>query len=187
MLKKKAGIVLVIVLAALVILPIAIYGTNVDVAQVSLGLSVSSPLATASLSDIDSKQAPVFNVGLTDVDVDVTTMNPYEYMLARNTGRTQVSGDDDQEGAIVEITITFNLTTPANTSLVFVLTPGSLRGTGAKEVMTLLGPEDGLTTGGEFHLTITIAVKVTPPGFDNPVVDLTLEPVSRTFTVPQSG
>jgi len=182
--KTKAGIILVVIVAALALTPIAIYGTEVDVAQVSFDLSVDSPLSTASLSDLESLQIPSFTAGLSNVEIDVSSMNPYEYILIRNTARTQVSGEANEGEAIVEITITFNLTTPSNTNVVFVLTPGSDQGTGDRNIVTLLGPEDGITTDGEFHLKITITVRITPPGFDEPVVDIVLDPVDMTFTIP---
>ncbi len=184
--KTKAGIIVIVILAGLALVPIALYGTEVEVAYVSFGLSVDSPLSTTGFSGLDMLQIPAFTAGLSNVEVDVDTMNPYEYMLARNTNRTQVSGADTTGVAFVEISITFNLTTPSNQSLVFVLTPGSGQGTGDRNIVTLLGPEDGLTISGTFHLSITITVKVTPPGFDEPVVDLTLEPVNRTFTIPNN-
>lgn len=182
--KTKAGIILVVIVAALALTPIAIYGTEVEVAQVSFDLSVDSPLSTASLSDLESLQIPSFIAGLSNVEIDVSSMNPYEYILTRNTARIQVSGEANEGDAIVEITITFNLTTPSNTNVVFVLTPGSDQGTGDRNIVTLLGPEDGITTEGEFHLKITITVRITPPGFDAPVVDITLDPVDMTFTIP---
>ncbi|TFG29349.1 hypothetical protein EU527_15985 [Candidatus Thorarchaeota archaeon] len=183
--KSKNGvIIIVIIVGALALAPIALYGTQVDVAQVSFDLSVDSPLSAASLADVESLQIPTFNVGMTNARVDISSMTPYEYFLARNTARTQIVGEEGASQAIVEITITFNLTTPSNNSLIFVLTPGSNLGTGESNIETLLGPEDGITTGGVFYLTITISVKVTPLGFDTPVVDLELSPVILNFTVP---
>jgi len=187
--KKISGIILVVIVAALALAPIAIYGTEVDVAQVSFDLSVESSLPTASLADLDSLQIPpVFIAGLSNVSIDVSSMNPYEYALARNTARTQVVGEEDGgNGALVEITITFNLTTPDGESLIFELTPGRSLSTGDSNVAILLGPEDGISTTGEFHLSITITIVVTPPGFDTPVVDISLDPVNMTFTVPTEG
>ena len=185
--KTKGGIILVFLVAALALTPIAIYGTEVDVAQISFDLSVDNPLSTASLADLDSLQIPSFIAGLSNVQIDVSSMNPYEYALARNTARTQVSSEEDGSGALVEITITFNLTTPSGDSLIFVLTPGSNMEAGDSSIVTLLGPEDGISLEGEFHLRITITVVVTPPGFDETVVDITLDPVDLTFTVPTEG
>ena len=184
--KTKGGIILVFLVAALALTPIAIYGTEVDVAQISFDLSVDNPLSTASLADLDSLQIPSFIAGLSNVQIDVSSMNPYEYALARNTARTQVSSEEDGSGALVEITITFNLTTPSGDSLIFELTPGSI-GTGDTSFVTLLGPEDGISLEGDFHLRITITVVVTPPGFNEPVVDISLDPVDLTFTVPTEG
>ena len=185
--RTKAGIVLIVIVSVLVLTPIVLYGTEVDVAQLSFDLSVDSPLPTASLSDLQPLQIPIFTAGLSNVKIDVSSMNPYDYMIARNTARTQVSDDGSDGEGLVEITITFNLTTPSNNSLVFSLTPGTDQGTGPRNIVTLLGPEDGLTTEGEFRLTITITVKVTPPGFSEPVVDILLDPVDLVFTVPNDS
>jgi len=185
--KTKGGIILVVIVAALVLTPIAIYGTEVDVAQVNFDLSVDSTPTAVALSDLETLQLPIFTAGLSNVQIDVSSMNPYEYALARNTARTQVSSEEDVNGALVEITITFNLTTPSDNSLIFVLTPLSGQGTGDRNIAILLGPEDGISIEGEFHLRITITIVVTPPGFDNPLVDITLDPVDLTFTVPTGG
>ncbi len=181
--KAKAGTILIVIIAAIALVPIALYGTQVDVATVSLGLSVGGPLVSASSTGVNVLQIPSFTAGLSNAQVEVSSMNPYEYMAARNTARTQVVNEGDEGDTFVEITITFNLTTPSNNSLVFVLTPGRDQGTGDRTIQVLLGPEDGLTSEGEFYLSITITVKVTPPGFDQSVVDITLDPVNLMFSV----
>ncbi|TXT57844.1 MAG: hypothetical protein BAJATHORv1_10552 [Candidatus Thorarchaeota archaeon] len=183
--KAKAGIVLIVIIGALALVPVALYGTEVNVAKVNIGLNIGGTTAV-SLSEFGVLQIPSFTAGMSGVQIDVESMNPYSYMIERNTARTQVDSPDSSSAALVEISIFFNLTTPSNNSITFTLTPGS-QGTGEHEVTTLLGPEEGLDAGGEFHLTITITIRVTPPGFDEPVVDLNLSPVNRTFTVPTSG
>ncbi len=181
--RKKAGIIIVII-AALALIPIVMYGIEVDVAEVSFSLSVGSSLPAASLLSLEPSQIPSFIAGITDVNVDVQSMNPYQYMIARNTARTQMTSEGASGQDIVEITIVFELRTPANTTLSFTITPGSDQGTGTRNFVTLLGPEDGINLTGEFHLSITINIKITPPGFDNPIVNLDLEPVSLNFVVP---
>ncbi|MBD3405339.1 MAG: hypothetical protein GF411_04270 [Candidatus Lokiarchaeota archaeon] len=183
--KAKAGIVLIVIVGALALVPIALYGTEVNVAKVNMGLNIGGTTAM-TVSDVGVLQIPTFTAGLSSVEINVEKMNPYSYMIERNTARTQVSSEDSSDQALVEISIFFNLTTPSNNSITFTLNPGS-QGTGEHEVSTLVGPEEGLATAGEFHLTITITIRVTPPGFDEPVVDLNLNPVNRTFTVPAAG
>lgn len=181
---KKKAIVVILVIASLALIPIAMYGTEVDVAEVSFSLSVGNSLPASSSLSLNPSQIPSFVAGISNVDVNVKSMNPYQYLIERNTARTQMTSEDASGQEFVEITIVFELITPANTSLTFTITPGSDQGTGTRNIVTILGPEDGITTTGTFHLSITINIKVTPPRFDNPVVDLNLEPVSLDFVVP---
>jgi len=181
--RKTVGVVVVIIVAAAAIAPIAMYGLKVDVATVSMGLNVSSGPLTA-LGKTPA-QIPDFGVGLTQVQINVESMNAYQYMLSGVTGRTEVEEETPDDGAVVDITITITLQTPSNETIQISLTPGNAEGTGEKIVETTLGPDEGVATSGEFHLSIVIMIKITPPGFDEPVVDLDLEPVNRTFTIPE--
>lgn len=180
--KRTAGAVVIVIIAAAAIAPIAIYGLEVEVATVSMGMNVSSgPLASLGLVP---SQVPDFGGGLTEVQINVHTMNSYEYVMSGVAGRTEVSEEDTEDGAIVDITIIFTLRTPSNQTIEITLEPGNAEGAGQKIVETILGPDEGINTSGEFHLSIVIMIEITPPGFDEPVVDLDLEPVNRTFTVP---
>jgi len=180
--RKKAAIIAIILVAAVALAPLALFGPFVSVATVDLALTVSS--APATKQNLQVVQPFSFDVSLDHATVNVGTMTAYHYLATRLTGTIHTAEDGNPAGAIVQITITLNLTTPTNHSLVFTLNPVTGHGVGSKRVQIMLGPEEGLREHGEFHLTITIHVMVTPPGFSEPVVDLTLEPVNRTFTVP---
>ncbi|MGV9102848.1 MAG: hypothetical protein ACOC3C_01870 [Candidatus Thorarchaeota archaeon] len=182
--RKTAGVIVIVIIAAAAIAPIAIYGLEVDVASVSMGLNVGSG-SLGSLG-VDSAQVPNFDVGLSQVEVDVGSMNSYQYVITGVTGRTEVNEENAEDGAIVDISIIFTLQTPSNHTIEITLEPGNAEGTGEKIVKTTLGPDEGIETSGEFHLSIVIMIKITPPGFDEPVLDLDLEPVNRTFTIPNN-
>jgi hypothetical protein len=114
----------------------------------------------------------------------VTSVNAYQHLANRLTGITTLTEPSNPAEAFVTIVITFNLTTPSNQSLIFTMNPITGSGVGEKQLRTQLGPEEGIRESGEFHLTITITVSITPPGFTDPVVDLNLGPITRSFTVP---
>ncbi len=182
---RKKSIACVLVLIALVALtPLLIYGPMVTVASVNLGISITtSPLSSKS-NDNYLVQPPIYGVALDYSMVDITALNGYQYLATRITGVTSLSGDFDPAGAIVEITMTFDLTTPSGQSFVFTLNPISGQGVGEKHIQVILGPESGISELGEFHLSITITVVVTPPGFTDPVLNLDLAPVDLTFDIP---
>jgi hypothetical protein len=180
---KKAVSVIVIIVGAIALAPIAMYGLEVQVANVSMTLGISS---IASSSKFNTAQAPSFDVGLQQVQIDVSSQSSYEYALSRITGRTETSESDSNTPADVQIALEFTLTTPSNQTITFTLNPGQMQGTGEKQVRTILGPDEGISTTGEFHLVIVISIQVTPPTFDTPLVDLELTPVNRTFTIPSN-
>lgn len=177
----------VVIIAVLALAPIAIYGDEVDVAQISFDISVDDVGSTARLADLQPSQIPSYIVGISNAKVDVISMSPHEYIIARSSGRTQVGGEENGDGAIVDITITFELVTPSNKTLTFVITPGNDQGIGGRDVIILLGPEDGVLEEGEYYLTMTITIKVTPPRFTEPVVDMVIDPVDLVFTIPVRG
>ncbi len=183
--KRKKSIACVLVLIAFVALtPLLVYGPSVTVASVNLGISVTtSPLSSKS-DGYYLVQPPIFDVVLDYAMVDLTSLNAYQYLATRLTESTSVSGDFDPAGAVVEITMTFSLTTPSDQILVFTLNPISGQGVGEKHIQVMLGPEAGILESGEFHLSITITVVVTPPGFTDPVLNLDLAPVDLTFDIP---
>ncbi len=177
---RKKIAVAIIAIAALALLPIAMYGTQVEVAKVSFSLSVGNFLAMS----YGPAQIPSFVAGISNAKVDVETMNPYQYIIARNTARTQTTTENVSGEDMVDITITFELRTPSNKTLTFTIATGSDQGVGTREVITMIGPEDGVSMTGTFYLTITITIKVTLPGDDHPVVNLDLDPVIISFEIP---
>ncbi|TFF91698.1 hypothetical protein EU545_03200 [Candidatus Thorarchaeota archaeon] len=182
--KQIAGILLVVVIVAAAS-PILLYGTQVQVANLEMGISVGSG-GTASVTDgYQVLQIPSFIVGIERADLSVRNISAYEYAMTRVTGITSSSGEGDSEGALVDIAITLSLRTPSNNTVEISIEPGVQGGTGTKNVEVLLGPEEGIVGEGTFTLIITISIVITPPGFSSPVVDKTLTPVNRTFDVGQ--
>jgi len=180
---RKTAAVTVIIIGSIALAPIAMYGLEVQVANVSMTLGISNVLAS---SRFNSAQVPNSDIGLQQVQIVVGSQSSYEYALSRVTGRIETSESGSNTPADVQITIEFTLTTPSNQTIIFTLNPGQMQGTGEKQVSTVLGPDEGISETGEFHLTIIISVQVTPPTSDTPVVDLELNPVNHTFTIPSS-
>ena len=182
---RKKSIACVLGLIALVALtPLLVYGPIVTVASVNLGLSITTSTVSSKSNDYNFVQPPIFGVALDYANVDITALNGYQYLATRLTGATSLSGDHDPAGAIVEITMTFDLTTPGGQNLAFTLNPITGLGDGEKHIQVILGPEAGISEPGEFHLSITITIVVTPPGFTDPVLNLNLAPVDLTFDIP---
>lgn len=176
-----ALIAIVILLVAT--LPIFIYGTAVNVIEVDTSLQISS--SPSQSSDIRiSQESGGFSISNPSVEIREKTMTSYEYMIAQSEGLVSTSEGESSSSALVDITMTFNLITPNGQELSFTFDPQDLQGTGVKHIIVLLGPEELNNEKGTFSLSITISIKITPPVFDAPVVDMTLDPVNLEFEVP---
>lgn len=180
---KKILAIGLILVAVVALAPLLIYGPFVTEARVELGLTITSTPVPAK-SDNHYLQPPTFGVALDYATVDVTSVNAYQHLANRLTGMSTLIESSNPAEAFVTIVITFNLTTPSNHNLLFTMNPITGSSVGEKQIRTQLGPEEGVRESGEFHLTITITVSITPPGFTTPIVDLNLGPVTRSFTVP---
>lgn len=181
---KIAAVVVIIVVVAAAS-PILLYGTQVQVANLDMGISVGSGGTASVTVGHQVLQIPSFIVGIERAAVSLRNISGYEYAMTRVTGITSSSGEGDSDGALVDIAITLSLRTPSNNTVEIRIEPGVQGGTGTKNVEVLLGPEEGIVGEGIFTLVITISIVVTPPGFSSPVIDKTLTPVNRTFTVGQ--
>lgn len=189
--KKVIGgiIAALAVVSVIAFIPVFMYGFTVSATEVNLGMSMDGSTSTSSISvsSIEINQGPSFDPNITNVEARERVMNAYEYLLSKGGGPAEVSAQSGTaaEGADVDISITFNLTTPSNKSLVFEFNPQNLNAEGL-EVSLLLGPDELERETGTFHLEITISITIAidTPGFSGTVVDKTLNPVDLDFTVP---
>ena len=116
--------------------------------------------------------------------VNEKAMSAYEYVFSKLEGNVDVSEEENGGTDVVDILITFDLTTPSNNSLSFSFNPQGLEGQGLKKVMVSLGPDELDGEAGIFHLTITISITVTlPPPLSTPIQNLELTPVDLTFEI----
>lgn len=168
--------------AVILISPVAMYGSDVMTASVVIGLDTQGG-SLEGLICAAPMQAPGsdFDPEITDVQVLVARMTPHQYTMARNTERVSIRGGTGRD--VAHVTIAFELVTPSGETRYFEFEPTGE--SGPQEISVLLGPEDGIVAG-EFSLTITVSIRITPPGFEAPIVDKALSPVARTFTVPES-
>lgn len=188
--KVIGGIIATLALISVVaLIPIFMYGFNVNTTEVNLGMSMtgsttSSSISVSSIGISQGGSSPSFSPNVTGIEIKEKTINAYEYIFSKANGVAEVSEHSGEaaEGASVDIYITFNLTTPSNKSLSFEFNPQDLNSEGL-EVSILLGPDELAGETGTFHLKITISITITVPVVGT-VVDMDLEPVNRDFTVP---
>jgi hypothetical protein len=130
-----------------------------------LGTDTSSSLSTSSQGSDD------FQIINPSVEINEKTMNLYEYLGVKVNNFTSVSDAESIGDQIVDILIIFDLTTPSNKTVRLIFDPHSLEGTGEKRVVTTLGPDELGETIGEFHLSLTIRISVTPPVLNTPIFE----------------
>ena len=182
----------IIAVSVVALIPVFMYGFTVNTAEIemSIGLSSSdSSISTSSdslytSSSIELQQTPIYDLSSLNVVANEKTLNAYEYFFSKLDGNVDVSEEGNEGIEVVDILITFDLTTPSNNSLSFSFNPQGLQGQGLKNVMVLLGPDELKGEVGTFHLTITISITVTlPPPLSTPILNLELTPVNLTFEI----
>ena len=182
----------IIAVSVVALIPVFMYGFTVNTAEIemSIGLSSSdSSISTSSdslytSSSIELQQTPIYDLSSLNVVANEKTLNAYEYFFSKLDGNVDVSEEGNGGTDVVDILITFNLTTPSNNSLSFSFNPQNLNGQGLKKVMVLLGPDELDREAGTFHLTITISITVAlPPPLSTPILNLELTPVDLTFEI----
>ena len=167
---------------------IPLFMTTSEGVDIETSLTISSG-ESPSPSSITPQQGPGGD-SVSDVSVKITEVrkNGYETLLG---GSEDENGEDDVEvtegessgSDVVEITITFELTTPNGKTLSFEFSPGEMAGTGEKTMNVLLDPEDLNGEVGTFHISITITILVTPPASQAPALEKTITAVDRTFEI----
>ncbi len=183
--KVIAGLLgIIVVISVITLIPIFIYGFTVNVVEteISIGLFSSGSLSTSS--SIELQQTPSYNLNRFDVVTNEKAINAYEYIFSKLEGNIDVIEEGNGGIDVVDISITFNLTTPSNNSLSFNFNPHGLK-YNRFIIIVLLGPDELNGEVGTFHLRITISITVTPPHFEVPIVNLTLTPVDLPLVIPQ--
>jgi len=190
--KVIAGLLgVVIAISVVALIPVFMYGFSVNVAEIEMSIGLSSPDSSSSDSSdsldtydsIELQQTSSYDLSNFDVVVNEKAISAYEYIFSKLDGKVDVSEEGNGGTDVVDILITFNLTTPSNNSLLFSFNPQGLKGQGLKKVMVSLGSDELDREAGTFHLTITIRIKVTPPTSDTPILDKVLTPVDLTFEI----
>jgi len=173
------GIFLAVSVVALI--PVFMYGFSVNVTEIetSIGLSSSGELSTSS-----SQPTPSYDLSSFNVVANEKVISAYEYFFSRLGGNVETEQEGNGGTEIVDILISFELTTPSNTVLSFSFNPQGLEGGGLKKIMVLLGPGETNGEVGTFYLTITISITVSlPPPVNTEIVNLELTPVDLTFDI----
>jgi len=183
--KKVVVVLLGIFLAVSVValIPVFMYGFSVNVTEIemSVGLSSSGSLSTSS---IETQQTPTYDLASFIVEANPKAISAYEYLFSKIDGNVDVVEEGNLGVEIVEILITFELTTPSNNVLLFSFSPQGLSGEGLKTIMVLMGPDELNGEVGTFSLTITISITVSlPPPMNTEILSLDLTPVDLTFEI----
>ena len=190
--KVIAGLIgIFIVVSVVALIPVFMYGFTVNVAEIKMSIGLSSSdgsIATSSdslyiSSSIELQQTPTYDLSGFNIIANEKTINAYEYVFSRIGGNMGAIQEPNGGTEVVEIFITFSLTTPSSKSLSFNFSPQGLKGAGLKEIMVLLGPDELNREVGTFQLTITISIIVTLPLLGTEILNLALTPVNLSFEI----
>lgn len=187
--KKVLGIILVSIIgiSLVAMIPVFLYGFSVDAVEVRMQImtsdttSASMVIETSSTSYDYDVWGAGFNV---PPEAEEKVINAYEYFFSKLAGQMTINQEGSVGEQIVDIIITFDLTTPSSNSLTFTFRPSDLKGEGLKDIIVLLGPDEFNGERGEFSLTITISIAITLPPPLNTIYEFDLIPVNTTFEVP---
>jgi hypothetical protein len=147
------------------------YFTKVAVINVGMDLGSTSSISTSSISTSD------YTPSMPDASAEESIVPIESYALNQWGGPGEVSGSGGLGGGLVDINMTFNLTTPSNNTLIFELKPRSLSASSFNAKLMLSANQ--LNETGTFHLEIAIDILVKPPSL--PEEELHLTPVNLTF------
>lgn len=160
---------------------------NVTVASITTGFDTSSSSTSADVSI--QQEAPAAGNHTANVKVQNMSRERYRNRWRNQSGNAtmkQTQGRNGTGGANVSVQITFELEFPNGTKKTFSFNPPQNEGVGRKEFQSVLGSNELENTTGNFTLWVTIDVSVTPPNHEDPVVNKTLGPIERTFTIPET-
>jgi hypothetical protein len=187
--KKALGIILVSVIgiSLIAMIPVFLYGFSVNAVEVRMQI-MTADTATPSMTMETSGTSydyDIWDAGFSvPPEAEERVISAYEYFFSKLGGQMTVNEEGSVGDQIVDIIITFDLTTPSNNSLSYTFQPTDLKGEGLKDIIVLLGPDEFNGETGEFSLTITISVVVTLPPPLNTMLEFDLVPVNTTFEVP---
>ena len=185
--KVIAGLLgIIIAVSVVALIPVFMYGFSVNVTEIEATLGLSSSSTPSTSSSITLQQAPDYDLSSFTVEAHSKVLNAYEYFFTTLGGNdADVSSSEAEDGALVDIYITFNLTTPSNNSFSFSFSPLDVDAGGEVTIIKVLGPEDLQGEVGTFSLTITISIAVyLPISPDSPIFEEELTPVALVFEVP---
>ena len=182
--KVIAGLLgIIIAVSVVALIPVFMYGFTVNVTEIEATLGLSSSGSPSTSSSITLQQAPDYDLSSFTVEANPKAISAYEYFFSKLGGNMEISQTENGDTAVVDITITFNLTTPSNNSLIFEFKPQGLNAEGENTITMTLGPDEGIGEGGTFHLKITISITVKLPNGET-IKTLALDPVDLTFDIP---
>jgi len=174
------GIFLAVSVVSLI--PVFMYGFSVNVTEIETSIGLTSSGGLSASSSITVQQAPSYSLDSFTVEANPKAISAYEYVFSKLDGNVDVVEEGNAGTEVVEISITFELTTPSNNVLSFSFNPQGLSGQGLKTILVLMGPDELNGEVGTFYLTITISIRVSILNTD--ILNLDLTPVDLTFEIP---
>jgi len=185
--KVIAGLLgIIIAVSVVALIPVFMYGFSVNVTEIEATLGLSSSSSPSTSSSITLQQAPDYDSSSFTVEARSKVLNAYEYFFSALGGDdAEVTSSGTEGAALVDIYITFNLTTPSGNSFSFSFSPQDVDAGGDIMITKVLGPGDLQGEVGTFSLTITISIAIyLPINPDTPIFEKELTPVDLTFVVP---
>lgn len=186
--KKVIAVLLgsIIAVSVVALIPVFMYGFTVNVTEIEANLGLSSSDSPSTSSSITLQQAPNYDLSSFSVEANPKAISAYEYFFSTLGGDdAEVTSSGTEGTAVVDIYITFNLTTPSGNSFSFEFSPQDVDAGGEITIIKVLGPGELQGEVGTFSLTITISIAVyLPINPDTPIFEKELTPVNLTFEVP---
>jgi len=184
--KVIAGLLgIIIAVSVVALIPVFMYGFTANVTEIEANIGLTSSSSPSTSSSITLQQAPSYDLSSFTVEANPKAINAYEYFFSKLGGNMEVVEEGNVGTEVVDILITFELTTPSNHSLSFSFNPQGLNGQGLKTIIILMGPDELNREAGTFYLTITISIIVSlPPPLNTEILNLELTPVDLTFEIP---
>ena len=157
--KVIAGVIIstIVVFSVVALIPVFVYGANVEVLQLKVGL----PLAgDENVQTAAADSSGEYSFSITDTDCFITAqktiINPYAYISAKFQGLCSYTETESIFPVGVDISINADITTPGGQNYNLKFSLNGLTGEGFKTVLLILGPDEINIVDGIYHVELDI-------------------------------
>ena len=176
--KKLLAVILssIVVVSVISLVPVFIYGFNVEVLKIEVGIPITGNPAPKSSSETSFVGGYEFNITADScmISIEKTNMNPYEYLLQQLQGMAECEEDPSFLPIGVEIDLNAMIISPAGQTLSLDFKFTALTGEGIKTAIILIGPDEIKIVNGTYHVEIDATAIVTVAGTELCSIEVTI-------------